>query len=302
MAFLHPAPSQPVRLAFLAQGGLNGAPFFYFPLIQAYDVRVALIGMDESGNLGGGGMGCSEGSDADPVAGDSFEVDDTGPGILTLQTIAKFVGGSGVVEGADLHAPAALSRGGRHTQHVQTDVRGSGSPDAGFKGGGTRQVEHAAGNEGAAVGDGDDDGLARGQIGDSCDGAERERAMSRGHGVLVVNLAIGSAGVVVRSAIPAGDSDLTRKNSALIIFRMSRRMGAAERVVLFPAAVEAAQYKRGDVCSRPRAGKAPEGRTTCCTILLLCLLASSFFVVPSGMRCIAADWPAYILFELNYGR
>jgi len=68
------------------------------------------------------------------------------------------------------------------------------------------EVEHTAANERAAVIDGDDDALAA-----MCDaqlGAERQRTVRRGHGVLVEALARGSlaAGLVAVKGRDAGEA------------------------------------------------------------------------------------------------
>jgi hypothetical protein len=197
--------------------------------VEADEVGAAFGGIDEAGDLFGGAVGFSIGANADPVAGGAAKVDDVGAGILALQAFAKPPGPAFMMEGADLNAPATvLKSGGRVTENVDADARGAGAPQADFEGGGAGQIQNAAGDERSAVRDGDDDGTARGQVGDAHDGAHGQGTMSGGHGVLVVDFPVGSAGVVVGRAIPAGDADFSVERTAVGLrsaFGIGRRGG-----------------------------------------------------------------------------
>src|SRR5579859_2460231 len=82
-----------------------------------------------------------------------------------------------------------------------SDLADAAEADGAGRAGG--EVEHPAANERAAVVDGDDDGAAA--MGHAEPGAERQRAVRAGHGVLVEALARGgpAAGLV---AIHRGDA------------------------------------------------------------------------------------------------
>lgn len=178
-------------------------------LVEADDVGLAFGGLGKACDLFGGAVGFSIGTNAHPVAGGALKVDDVGAGILALQAIAQFFRGALAMESADLDAPAALLRcSGREAQHVDADARGSGAPDADFDGGGTGQIENAARDKRPAIRDGDNDRPPSVQIGDAHDGTHGQSAMRGRHGVLVVDLAVGAAGVMVGSAVPTGDADL----------------------------------------------------------------------------------------------
>ena len=184
-------------------------------LIEADDVGAAFGGIDLSGDLCGGGVRLSIGADSDPVAGGALESDDVGAGVFALEFLLEVAGFALMMEDADLDAPSSpLRNRGWIAEHVDADAGGASSPDADLDGGGSRQIQNAAGNEGSAICDGDDDRLAIGEIRDADEGAHGQGAMGSGHAVLVVDLAIGFAGVVVGRAVPAGNSYLTVKDRA----------------------------------------------------------------------------------------
>ena len=62
-------------------------------------------GIDDAGNLFGGGVRLSVGADADPVAGGAAKIDDIGAGILALQFLLEPAGVVFMMEDADLDAP-----------------------------------------------------------------------------------------------------------------------------------------------------------------------------------------------------
>src|SRR5437763_8037458 len=90
------------------------------------------------------------------------------------------------------------------------DTTNAGTGQADGAGGTRGQIEDAATDERAAVIDGDDDALAA--MGDAQPGAERQRAVGRGHGALVEALAgsgpaagfIAVIGGHSREALPGG--------------------------------------------------------------------------------------------------
>src|SRR5204862_4596 len=85
------------------------------------------------------------------------------------------------------------ARGSGADRALQDDFRrdatDTATGEANGAGGPGREVEHPAADERATVVDGDDDALAA--MGDAQLGAERQRAVRRGHGVLVEALARG---------------------------------------------------------------------------------------------------------------
>lgn len=160
-------------------------------------------------------MRLAVGADADPIAGGALEVDDIGAGIIALQSLMEPPGFTLMMEDADLDAPASpLRSGGRIAEHVDADTRCTGSPDADFQGGGSGEIQNAARNKGPAISNCDDDGLAGGEIGDADDGAHGQGAMGGGHGVLVIDLAVGGVRIVVRRTVPAGNANFTVKDGA----------------------------------------------------------------------------------------
>jgi hypothetical protein len=184
-------------------------------LVEADDVGLTFYGLEDAGDLFGGGMRLAVGADADPVAGGAFEVDDVGAGIFAQQLLVKFPGLAFMMEDADLHAPSPRrSKRGRIAEHVDADARGAGSPDADFDGSGARQIQNAAGNEGSTVRYGDHDRQVGGEIGDADERAHGKGTMGGGHAVLVIDLAIGGMGVVIRRTVPAGNSNFTVKDGA----------------------------------------------------------------------------------------
>ena len=80
-------------------------------LVEADDVGFAFFGLDDAGDLFGGSVRLSVGTDAHPIAGGAFKLDDIGAGIFALQTVAKILCRPFMMEDADLHAPAATGRG-----------------------------------------------------------------------------------------------------------------------------------------------------------------------------------------------
>ena len=200
-------------------------------LVEADEVGLSFCGLEEAGDLFGGGVGLAVGADADPVAGGAFEVDDVGAGVFALELL-RGAGGHRAHDGRRRSGRTiVLKRNrGRIAEHVDADARGAGSPDADFEGGGSGQIQNAAGNEGSAICDGDDDGLTRGEIGDADERAHGQGAMGGGHAVFVIDLAIGGAGVVVGRAVPAGNSNFTVKDGAAWIPERAREMERAEPV------------------------------------------------------------------------
>ena len=185
-------------------------------LVEADEVGFAFRGLKAVGDLFGGAVRFSVGADADPVAGGAVKIDDVGAGIFAPQAIAKAIRLALTMEGADLDAPAALlRRRGRETQDVDADARGTGAKHADFDGGGAGQIQNAAGNERAAISNGDHNGLAGGEVGNAHDSAHGQGAMGGGHGVFIVDLAIGPAGVVVGRAVPTGHSNFTFEDAAV---------------------------------------------------------------------------------------
>ena len=55
----------------------------------------------------------------------------------------------------------------------------------------------------------------RGEIGDADNGAHGQGAMGGGHGVFIVDAAVGRAGVVIGRAVPAGNSNFTVQDGAV---------------------------------------------------------------------------------------
>ena len=90
--------------------------------------------------------------------------------------------------------------------HLRRDPADAGAGEAYCAGGAGREVEDAAADEGAAVVDGDDDAAAA--MGDPEPGAERQTAVSRGHGVLVEARSGGglAAGFVAVKGSHAGEA------------------------------------------------------------------------------------------------
>ena len=163
---------------------------------------------------------------------------------------------------ADLDAPVAFPRRvGREAQHVDADARGSSTPHANSDGGGAGQIEDAATDERAAIRDGDYDGLAGGEICNSDDGTQGQSAMRGRHGVLVVDLAVGAAGVMVGSAVPTGDADLAgfgflpalrrqlrrrRRRGVGLLFRWRRRRGSLDFSMTAPRCKQANSEQSGE--------------------------------------------------------
>jgi len=86
------------------------------------------------------------------------------------------------------------------------DAADAGAGEANRAGSTRREIEDTAANEGAAVVDGDDH--ARAAMGDAELGAERQRTVRRGHGVLVEALARGrpAAGLIAVKGGHAGEA------------------------------------------------------------------------------------------------
>ena len=76
-------------------------------LVEADDVGLAFYGLEDAGDLFGGGVRLAVGADADPVAGGAFEVDDVGAGIFALELLMEVAGIPFMMEGADLDAPSS---------------------------------------------------------------------------------------------------------------------------------------------------------------------------------------------------
>ncbi len=66
---------------------------------------MGFCGLEEAGDLFGGGVRLAVGADADPVAGGPFEVDDVGAGIFALEFLLESSGVVFMMEDADLDAP-----------------------------------------------------------------------------------------------------------------------------------------------------------------------------------------------------
>ena len=76
-------------------------------LVEADEVGLAFDGLEDAGDLFGGGVRLAVGADADPVAGGALEVDDVGAGIFALQLLVKSAGVVFMMEDADLDAPSS---------------------------------------------------------------------------------------------------------------------------------------------------------------------------------------------------
>ena len=68
---------------------------------------MAFDGLEDAGDLFGGGVRLAVGADADPVAGCALEVDDVGAGIFALQFLMQVPGFAFMMEDADLDAPSS---------------------------------------------------------------------------------------------------------------------------------------------------------------------------------------------------
>src|SRR5262249_11327904 len=75
-----------------------------------------------------------------------------------------------------------------------------------------RKVKNAVSHERAAVGDAHYCRSASLEIGHSSDGIQRQRLVSCGERVHIVNMTIGAAAIVIRGSIPAGDANFRVKN------------------------------------------------------------------------------------------
>jgi hypothetical protein len=114
-----------------------------------------------------------------------------------------------VGEGSDLNGPAAsdIKRRGS-LENFEADFCRAGAVDVESLGGGEREIEDAAFNERAAIGNAQHCGMAGLYICYTYDGAEREREVRGGHGVHVVDFAIRAAAIVIRGTIPARHTGL----------------------------------------------------------------------------------------------
>ena len=151
-----------------------------------------------------------EDADADPpVSGGAGEAEDVGRVIAAFEVIGEFGGGGFVGESTDLDGPFS-GRGGRCGGLHQLDFhfRDAGLPDVEFLGGGEGEIDDSSGNEGTAIGDADERSRARFDVRHAHDRAERESAVGGGHGMHVVDFAVGAAAVVVGRTVPAGESGL----------------------------------------------------------------------------------------------
>lgn len=167
--------------------------------------------MDAVGDLGGVGFVGEFGVEAHPPSGRSLEGDDFGGG-ETLDEVGFFLSGVGFGgEGTDLDAPTASLRyvcGERGwVEGLDAHLDDAGPVDAGAFGGGEREIDDAAADKGAAVGDADDGAFAIGKVGDADGGAEREGEVGGGHGVLVVDGSVGASASGVWGTVPAGEAD-----------------------------------------------------------------------------------------------
>lgn len=166
--------------------------------------------MDAVGDLVGvGAIGLGR-VDADPVAGGAGELGDFRGGVASHELVFELEGVGLGGEGADLDAPAAGGVGvgaGGWSEGFDADFGDAHAIEAGGLGGGEGEIDDASVDEGAAVGDADDDGLVGGEVGDADGGAHGQGAMGGGHGVVVVDGAVGGFAMGVGGTVPAGEAD-----------------------------------------------------------------------------------------------
>lgn len=181
-------------------------------LVGAGEVGLGFVGqVDAVGDLGGVGLVGELGVDAHPPSGGTLEGDDFRVDVALEQVGFLLLGVDLGGEGAYLDAPTTTGghvwRERRCVKGFDADLDDAGTVDSGALGCGKREVDDAAADKGAAVGDTNDDAFAVGEIGDADDGTEWESKVSGGHGVLVVDGAVRAFAASVRWTVPAGEAD-----------------------------------------------------------------------------------------------
>src|SRR3954463_10678081 len=122
--------------------------------------------------------------------------------------------------------------------HLGGDVADAGAGQADGAGSALGEVEHASPDERAAVVDGDDDALAA--MGHPELGAERQRAVGRGHGVLVEALSGGglAAGFIAVKRSPSREAaPRARADRGIGVHPIARglvRVGVMRMVAMMP--------------------------------------------------------------------
>ena len=151
-----------------------------------------------------------------PVSRGAGEAQHFGGVIAAREMVGELGGCLLVRESADLHRPfpARFKRCGR-LHHFYFYLRDARLHHIELARGGERQVNHAAGDERAAVGDADQRGVSGLDVGDAHDRSQGQGAVGGRHGVHVVDFAVRSAAVVVRRAVPAGESSLGGERSGI---------------------------------------------------------------------------------------
>src|SRR5258705_1102023 len=144
-------------------------------------------------------------------------------GVADAQAVAQALGVAAIVERSDLHGKKACSdiHIAKTFDSHRHDARADGFD---FAGRGLGEVDDAVVHERAAVRDAHGSGLAVVEIRDANHGFKRQRAMSGGKFVHVVDFTVRSAAAMGPGAIPGGIS----------LFSVADRRWCLWRVYLFP--------------------------------------------------------------------
>jgi len=164
-----------------------------------------------------------------PVSGRTGKLQDLRRLIAALETAGKIGRAPFIDERSNLDAPAATGiEGGGGLEHFKPNHGGAGEIDIERFGGSKRQVEDATFDKRAAISDTQQSGAAGLDVGDTHDGAKRQREVGRGHGVHVVDLAIRAAAIVIWRSVPTGGAGLLEDGLGIGRdgnFRLSGRRG-----------------------------------------------------------------------------
>ncbi len=146
------------------------------------------------------------GSESEHAMERSVRGGNDGVGVMRQETALKSGGAGGILEGAKLDSKGSSRLIGRRGDDRETDRANAGANESDVFGGALGEINDAAFDEGATIGDADLSAFAIGLIEDIDPGIKGKTEMSGSESTHVIDLTIGGTAAMIGFAIPTGEA------------------------------------------------------------------------------------------------
>jgi len=147
-----------------------------------------------------------------PIADWTAETQDFRRLITARQVVGKLARSMLFLKRPDLHCPApAICQRCRSFQNLYPHHGNARSPNIDLLGGRLREIQDSTRDKWTTIGDAYDHRVSSLHIRDAHDAFQRQRSMSSGHGVHVINFAVRGLSLVVRTTVPTRETSLYKK-------------------------------------------------------------------------------------------